>query len=76
MFSDITRKGWRGSRVGGVATTVVKWISCGLTESGPIEIQFLRVSRELAVDKRKGEMEIVKRSDGGNGRPVHTLTFT
>lgn len=75
MFSNITRKGWKGLRVGKVATTVVKWISCGLTESGPIEFQFLRVSRELAVDKRKGETEIVKKSDEENGRPVHILTF-
>jgi hypothetical protein len=62
--------------MGKVATTAVKWISCCLTESGPIEIQFLRVSRELAVDKRKGEMVIVKKSDEENGRPVHILTFT
>jgi hypothetical protein len=62
----------RGSNGGGG----VKWIRCGLTESGPIEIQFLRVSREFTVDKRKRGMKIVKKSDGDgeNGRLVHTRT--
>jgi hypothetical protein len=32
--------------------------------------------RELAMDNRKGEKEIVQKSDEVNGRPVHTLTFT
>jgi hypothetical protein len=61
-----------------VATAEVKWISCGLAESGPIEIQFLRVSRKFTVDKREREMKIVKKSDGdgNNGRPVHIQTFT
>jgi hypothetical protein len=43
-----------------VATVEVKWISCGLTESGPIEIQFLRVSREFTVDRGEKEMKIAK----------------
>jgi hypothetical protein len=78
MFSNLTRKGWNSLRVGEVATTMVKWTSCGVTESGPIEIRFLRVSRELTVDKREGEMRIVKKSDEDreNGRSVHTLTFS
>jgi len=39
----------------------VKWISCGLTESGPIEIQFIRVPREFTVDRRESETKIAKR---------------
>lgn len=54
----------------------VKWISCGLTESGPIEIQFIRVRREFTVDRRKKERQ-KSQSDrnGESGRSVHTLTF-
>jgi hypothetical protein len=54
----------------------VKWISCGLTESGPIEIQFIRVPREFTVDRRESETKTQSDTNGESGRSVHTLTFS
>lgn len=52
---------WKGLKTREVAAVEVKWISCGLTESGPIEIQFIRVPREFTVDRRESETKVAKR---------------
>jgi hypothetical protein len=44
-----------------LATVEVKCISCGLTESGPIEILLLRVLREFTADMRGRETKIEKK---------------